>query len=96
MLQQVVFPLGDLVAEELDSIIGRGDFLTRLDVAAADQNACLVHVEAEGVWVTAMVDQGHGGVDGRTNHFPVILGPLRRQLGQLRQKGEGGKERYLL
>ena len=77
MLQQVVFPLGHLVAEELDAIVGRGNFLTGLDVTTADQDAGLVHVEAEGVWVTAMVDQGHGGVDGRADHFPVILTPLR-------------------
>ena len=51
---------------------------------AADHHARLVHVEPEGVGVATVVDQGHAGVDGRPNNFPIVGSLLGRQLCQLK------------
>ena len=86
MLQQVVFPLREGCAEKLNSVVGGGDLLAGLDVPAADHHARLVHVEPEGVGVATVVDQGHAGVDGRPDNFPIVGGLLGRQFCQLKLK----------
>ena len=86
MLQQVVLSLCHRGAEELDPVVRGGDLLARPDVPAADHHARLVHVEPEGVRVTAVVDQGHAGVDRCPNDFPIVSGLLCRQLCQLKSK----------
>ena len=76
MLQQVVFSLCEGCAEKLNSAVGGRDLLACPDVPAADHHARLVHVEPEGVGVATVVDQGHAGVDGRPDNFPIVSGLL--------------------
>ena len=72
MLQKAVFSLCQGCAEKLNSLVGGGDLFACLDVPAADHHARLVHVETEGVGVATVVDQGHAGVDGRPDNFPIV------------------------
>ena len=86
MLQKAVFSLCQGGAEKLNSVVGGGDLFASPDVPAADHHARLVHVEPEGVGVAAVVDQGHAGVDGRPDNFPIVRRFLGRQLCQLKFK----------
>ena len=86
MFQKGVLSLRQGGTEELDPVVGRGDLFAGPDVPAADHHARLVHVEPEGVGVAAVVDQGHAGVDGRPNNFPIVRRFLGRQLCQLKFK----------